>query len=60
MYTYHDGLYSTIEQQLPNYKYWLVIAPNFKIGVEERPSFIFRFWTKILLGWSYEEVKEYN
>lgn len=57
MYSNHDGLYSPIEQHLP--KYWLVISPNFKIAMEERPSFIFRFWTKILLGWTYEEVKEH-
>ena len=57
MYSNYDGLYSPIELNAP--KYWLVINKNYKIAMEERPSFIFRFFTKLLLGWKYEEVKEH-
>jgi hypothetical protein len=40
-------------------KYWLVISKHYKIAMDEKPSFMFRFFTKLLLGWKYENVEEH-
>ncbi len=39
-------------------KFWLVISPDFKIGLRVRPMWLWRFFQYILLGWRWEKADE--
>lgn len=45
-----------ISSSVPKTNYWLVITPNFRIAIEKLPSWWFRLWQYLFLGWKYEDV----